>query len=579
MDVMARRVQVSFHRPALAALAGVVLALLLQACASGPAPAGEPRPYDVLIRKGTIYDGSGGRPFTGDVAIAGDRIIAVGALPHARGRVEVDAQGLAVAPGFINVLSWATQSLIHDGRALSDVKQGVTLEVFGEGWSMGPLSPAMKEELQAQQGDLKYDIAWTTLGEYLEFLERRGVSVNVASFIGAATVRIHELGHENRPPTPEELERMQALVRQAMEEGALGVGSSLIYAPGFYADTEELKALVAAAAPYGGGYISHMRSEGDRLLEALDELIEIARATGAHAEVYHLKALGHDNWPKMAQAIRRIERARAAGLPISADMYPYTAGGTGFDACMNPAVKEGGIEAWIERLQQPEIRNKVVREMFRRAKDWENICYGTGSPERIVLAGFKQEHLKPLTGKTLAEIAQLRGTSPAETVVDLVIEDRSRIGVIFFLMSEQNVKRGLSQSWVSIGSDAEAAAPEGLFLKRNVHPRAYGSFARFLGKYVREEKVTTLQDAVRRLTSLPAGNFKLRDRGRLAPGYLADVVVFDPDRIQDHATFENPHQLATGVAHVWVNGVQVLKDGEHTGAKPGRVVRGPGYRR
>jgi N-acyl-D-amino-acid deacylase len=579
MDVMARRVQVSFHRPALAALAGVVLALLLQACASGPAPAGEPRPYDVLIRNGTIYDGSGGRPFTGDVAIAGDRIIAVGALPHARGRVEVDAQGLAVAPGFINVLSWATQSLIHDGRALSDVKQGVTLEVFGEGWSMGPLSPAMKEELQAQQGDLKYDIAWTTLGEYLEFLERRGVSVNVASFIGAATVRIHELGHENRPPTPEELERMQALVRQAMEEGALGVGSSLIYAPGFYADTEELKALVAAAAPYGGGYISHMRSEGDRLLEALDELIEIARATGAHAEVYHLKALGHDNWPKMAQAIRRIERARAAGLPISADMYPYTAGGTGFDACMNPAVKEGGIEAWIERLQQPEIRNKVVREMFRRAKDWENICYGTGSPERIVLAGFKQEHLKPLTGKTLAEIAQLRGTSPAETVVDLVIEDRSRIGVIFFLMSEQNVKRGLSQSWVSIGSDAEAAAPEGLFLKRNVHPRAYGSFARFLGKYVREEKVTTLQDAVRRLTSLPAGNFKLRDRGRLAPGYLADVVVFDPDRIQDHATFENPHQLATGVAHVWVNGVQVLKDGEHTGAKPGRVVRGPGYRR
>ena len=557
--------------------ASTLLALALAACGHAPPAAAPEVGYDLLIRNGTVYDGSGGAPRKADVAVAAGRVVAVGALPHLRARQEVDAQGLAVAPGFINMLSWAVESLIADGRALSDVRQGVTLEVFGEGWSMGPMNEAMKREGFALQTDVKYDIAWTTLGEYLEFLERRGVSVNVASFVGAATVRIHELGHANRAPTPEELARMQALVRQAMEEGALGVGSSLIYAPAFYAKTDELKALVAAAAPYGGGYISHLRSEGSQFLEALDELIEIARATGAHAEVYHLKAAGRDHWHKMRRAIRRIERARKSGLPISADMYPYPAGATGLDACMDPALKEGGNDAWIARLQQPEVRARVVREMFRRAEGWENICHASGSPDRLILIGFKEEKLKSLNGKTLAEAARLRGTSPAETAVDLIIEDRSRVATVFFIMSEENVRLGLSQPWVSLGSDAEAAAPEGVFLKSSTHPRAYGTFARFLGKYVREEKVTTLQDAIRRLTSLPAENFKLRGRGRLAPGYAADIVVFDPATIADHATFTDPHQLATGVRHVWVNGTQVLKDGEHTGATPGQVVRGPGY--
>ena len=559
-------------------LLSALLATGLAACGHQPPAAGDGAPYDLLIRNATVYDGSGRAPFRGDVAVAGGRIVAVGALPALRARDEVDAQGLAVAPGFINMLSWAVESLIEDGRALSDVKQGVTLEVFGEGWSMGPLNEAMKREAVAQQADIRYDIRWTTLGEYLEFLERRGVSVNVASFVGAATVRIHELGHANRAPTPEELARMQALVRQAMEEGALGVGSSLIYAPASYAKTGELEALVAAAAPYGGGYISHLRSEGDQFLEALDELIGISRATGAHAEVYHLKAAGRDNWPKMKRAIRRIERARKSGLPISADMYPYPAGGTGLDACMDPALKEGGEDAWFARLKQPEVRARVVREMFRRARGWENICHATGSPERIILAGFKQDALKPLTGKTLAEVAALRGTSPAEAAVDLVIEDGTRVNTIFFIMDEKNVALGLAQPWVSLGSDAEAAAPEGVFLRSNPHPRAYGTFARFLGQYVRDQKVAPLADAIRRLTSLPAENFKLRGRGRLAPGYAADLVIFDPATIADHATFAEPRRLATGVRHVWVNGVQVLKDGEHTGAKPGQVVRGPGYR-
>jgi len=554
-------------------------ASLLAACQATHRGEADPQSQhaDLVVRNGLIYDGSGNPPVKGDVAVAGGRIIAVGKLDHLRPRQEVDAQGLAVAPGFINMLSWATESLIQDGRALSDVKQGVTLEVMGEGWSMGPLNAKMKQEMKKAQGDIRFDVAWTTLGDYLEYLEKRGVSVNVASFVGAETVRIHELDHANRAPAPEELTRMQALVRQAMEEGALGVGSSLIYAPAFYAKTDELKALVAAAVPYGGGYISHIRNEGDQLLEALDELIDIARSTGAHTEAYHLKAAGRDNWHKMAQAIEKIERARKDGLPITADMYPYPAGATGLDACMDPAVKEGGTDAWVERLKQPEVRKAVVEAMFTKPKTWENICYNSGSPENIMLVGFKEEKLKPYTGKTLADVAKLRGTSPAETVVDLVIEDHTRVGTVFFQMSEANVKLGLSQPWVSLGSDGEALAPEGVFLKSNPHPRAYGTFARFLGKYVREEKVTTLTDGIRRLTSLPAENFKLRGRGRLARGYAADIVVFDPSTITDPSTFEKPHQLATGVRHVWVNGVQVLKDGEHTGAKPGQVVRGPGW--
>jgi N-acyl-D-aspartate/D-glutamate deacylase len=550
------------------------LSLALVACANQP-PVDS---YDALIRNGTVYDGSGAAGTAADLGIRGGKVVAVGDLTSAQAQLNIDATGLAVAPGFINMLSWATESLIEDGRALSDVKQGVTLEVMGEGWSMGPLTPTMKEEMKKEQGDIRFDVAWTTLGEYLEYLEKRGVSVNVASFVGAATVRIHELGHANRAPTAEELARMQTLVRDAMEQGAMGVGSSLIYAPGFYAKTDELKALVAAAAESGGGYISHMRSEGDQFMEALDELIDIARSTGAHAEAYHLKAAGRDNWPKMREAIREIEEARKSGLSVSADMYPYPAGATGLDACMDPAVKEGGVDAWVERLKKPEVRKTVVDAMFVKAKSWENICHSAGSADNIVLAGFKQEKLKPLTGKTLTEVAKLRGKSPAETAVDLIVEDHTRIGTVFFLMSEENVKLGLSQPWVSLGSDAEASAPEGVFLKSSTHPRAYGTFARFLGRYVRDEKVTTLADAIRRLTGLPAENLKLKDRGCLKVGCYADVAVFDPARIQDHATFAEPHQLASGVQHVLVNGVPVLKDGEHTGATPGRVVRGPGYR-
>jgi N-acyl-D-amino-acid deacylase len=540
--------------------------------------------YDVIIRNGTIYDGSGKAPFTGDVLVSGGRIVAVGKVPGAKGRQEVDVHGLAVAPGFVNMLSWAVDSLIVNGIGQSDLRQGVTLEVFGEGWSMGPLNDKMKEEAKKDQSDYHYDVDWTTLGEYLDSLVRRGISMNVASMVGAATVRIHEIGEANRAPNADELARMQALVRQAMEEGALGVGSALIYAPGNYAKTDELKALVGAAAPYGGGYISHMRSEGDQFLEALDELIDISRATGAppppppHAELYHMKAAGHDNWPKMAQAIKKVDQARAEGLPISANMYTYTAGGTGLDACMDPAVKEGGTDAWIERLKKPEVRAKVVDAVFKKAVGWENICYASGTPDRILLAGFKEEKLKPLTGKTLAEVAKMRGKSPSETVVDLCIEDHTRVGTIFFLMTEENVKLGLSQPWVALGSDEGAIEPSGPFLKSNPHPRAYGTFARFLGKYVRDEKVATLQDAVRRLSALPADNWHLTGRGHIAPGYAADIVVFDPVSISDHATFEKPHAFATGVKHVWVNGVQALKDGEPTGAKPGQVVRGPGYR-
>jgi len=548
------------------------LAMLLWSCS--------PRvEYDVVIRGGTIYDGSGSPPFVGDLAIRGDTIAALGRLENARGRLEINAAGLAVAPGFINMLSWATESLIADGRAQSDIRQGVTLEVFGEGWSMGPLNEAMKREMLERQGDIKYDIPWTTLGEYLEYLVRRGVSPNVASFVGATTIRIHVLGYENRSPTPVEMERMRQLVRQAMEEGALGVGSSLIYAPAFYASTEELIELCKVAAEYGGMYISHIRSEGNRLLEAIDELIRIAREAKIPAEIYHLKAAGRANWPKLEEAIRRIEAARAEGLRITANMYPYTAGATGLNAAMPPWVQEGGHRAWIERLKNPAIRARVLREMRTPTDRWENLYLMAGSPENVLLVGFKNEALKPLTGKTLAEVARMRGRSPEDTIIDLVIEDDSRVDTVYFLMSEENVKRQIALPWVSFGSDAEALAPEGVFLKSNPHPRAYGTFARVLGRYVREQKVIPLEEAIRRMTSLPAENLKLDRRGRLKVGYFADVVIFDPAKIQDHATYERPHQYATGVIHVFVNGVQVLKDGEHTGAKPGRVVRGPGYKR
>lgn len=547
------------------------LILALSACSRG-------NEYDLVIRGGTVYDGSGGAPVQADVAIAGDTIAGIGDLEAADAAVEIDASGLAVAPGFINMLSWANESLIHDPRSQSDIRQGVTLEVMGEGESMGPLNDSMKKLFKELQADIKYDITWTTLGEYLEFLEKKGIATNVASFVGATTVRIHQLGYANRAPTAEELERMRGLVRQAMEEGALGVGSSLIYAPAFYAQTEELIALSQEAGRYGGSYISHMRSEGNRLLEAVDELIRIAREARVPAEIYHLKAAGQQNWPKLDQVIAKVEAARNEGLRITADMYTYTAGATGLDAAMPPWVQEGGLREWIRRLKDPAIRGRVRREMITPTDEWESLYLAAGSPDKVLLVAFKQDSLKYLTGKSLAEVARTRGKSPEETAMDLVIADDSRVGTVYFLMSEDNIKKQIALPWVSFDSDAESLAPEGVFLKSNPHPRAYGNFARLLGKYVRDEKVIPLEEAIRRLTALPATNLKLRKRGALQVGHYADVVVFDPNTIQDHATFDQPHQYSTGVKHVFVNGVQVLRDGEHTNATPGRFVRGPGYR-
>lgn len=534
--------------------------------------------YDVIIRNGMIYDGNGGKPFRGDLGISGDSIAVVGDAGQGNARVELNANGLAVAPGFVNMLSWATESLLHDGRSQSDIRQGVTLEIMGEGESMGPLNAAMKKDMVDRQGDITYDVAWTTLGEYLDHLVQRGVSCNVASFVGATTVRIHELGYADRAPTAAELERMCNLVRRAMEEGAVGVASSIIYAPAFYAKTDELIALSRAAAEYKGIYISHLRSEGNSFLEALDELLTIAREAKIPAQVYHLKAAGRENWPKMDAAIRKIEEARASGLKITADMYTYTAGQTGLDASMPPWVQEGGYNAWAGRLRDPKIRERVKREMNTPSKDWENFFLVSGSPEKILLVGFKNPKLKPLTGKTLAEVSKMRGASPEDTAMDLVIEDGSRVSTVYFLMSEENVKKQIKLPWVSFDSDAGSMAPEGAFLKSNPHPRAYGNFARLLGKYVRDEKAITLEEAIRRLTSLPVDNLGIQRRGRLQKGHFADVVVFDPARIQDHATFDKPHQYSTGVVHVFVNGVQVLRDGEHTGKTPGRVVRGRGWK-
>ena len=547
-----------------AALSGVLLA----GCATPPT-------YDVVIRGGTIYDGSGGAPVTGDLAILGDSIVMVGVVPGT-GRTEVDAAGLAVAPGFINMLSWATESLIEDGRSQSDIRQGVTLEVMGEGTSMGPLSDTLRADMLSEQGDIRFPITWKTLRGYQDSLVKKGISTNIASFVGATTVRINHVGWDDRAPTPAELAAMQAEVRTAMEEGALGVGSSLIYAPAFYAKTPELVALMKAAAPYGGMYISHMRSEGAKLEEAVEELITIAREAGVRAEIYHLKAAGESNWSKMDKVLARIEAARAEGLAITADIYPYTAGATGLDAAMPPWVQEGGYAAWAKRLQDPAIRARVAREMRTPTDQWESLLLAAGSPDRVVLAGFKADSLKQYTGKTLAAVAALRGTSPEETAMDLVVKDGTRVGTIYFIIDEDNIAKQLRKPWVSVGSDTGSLAPEGAFLKSNPHPRAYGSFARVLGKYTRDEQVLTLQEAVRRLSALPAANLRLARRGTLTPGAFADVVLFDPATIRDNATFEQPHQYATGMRHVFVNGVQVLKDGEHTNAKPGRVVLGAG---
>jgi N-acyl-D-amino-acid deacylase len=550
-----------------------VLALLLVGAAPLPAdPA-----YDVIIRGGTIYDGSGGEPFKGDVAIKGDKVVAV--APHVDGtaKTELDAKGLAVAPGFINMLSWSVESLIQDGRSQSELRQGITLEVMGEGDSMGPLSDKMKADGLKRQGDIHYPITWTTLGEYLTFLEKKGIATNVASFVGATSVRVHELGEDDVDPTPEQLDRMRALVRQAMDEGAMGVGSSLIYAPAFFAETPELIALATESANCGGMYISHMRNESDHIDQAIAELIEIARASGGPAEIYHLKLAGRANWGKLPAVTAQIEAARKAGIRITTDMYTYTAGATGLDAAMPTWVQAGGLEKWIERLKDPAIRAKVAAEMRVPGKDWENLALQTGSPDRILLMAFKNPALKPLTGKTLAEVAKMRGKSPEETAMDLVVEDGSRVGTAYFLMDEENVKKQIALPWMSFGSDAESQAPEGPFLLSSTHPRAYGNFSRLLGKYVREEKVISLPEAVRRLTSLPAGNLGIRDRGTLKPGYFADIAIFDPATIGDRATFEKPQQYSVGMRQVFVNGVQVLKDGEPTGAPAGRFVKGPGF--
>ena len=522
--------------------------------------------FDVVIHNGTLYDGSGKTPETGDVAINRDAIAAVG--PNlGRGRVEVDAHGLAVAPGFINMLSWAVDTLVADGRSQSDIRQGVTLEVFGEGVSLGPLNAAMRHEVMERQSeDVRYDVTWTTLGEGLRWLVDRGISCNIASFIGAATLRIHEVGHADRPPTAEELERMRGLTRQAMTEGALGIGSSLIYAPALYATTDELVAISQAAAEQGGMYISHIRNEGDRLLEAIDELVEISRRSGAPAEIWHFKASGPANWGKQAEAIRRVEAARTAGLRVTADMYTYAASSTGLDATMPGWVQEGGHRAWVERLRDPAVRARLRTELARHDNEFLEA-------ERILLVGFRNPRLRELTGQTLAEVAASRATSVEDTIMDLIVEDDSRVQCVFFTMSEDNVREAVALPWMSFCSDSGSLAPEGVFLNTSTHPRAYGSFARLLAKYVRTEHVIALEEAVRRLTSLPATNLGLARRGRLERGYFADVVVFDPSTIQDNATFEQPHQYATGVQHVFVNGQQVLRDGEHTGALPGRVVR------
>ena len=555
---------------------GVFFTIVVEALAQNRSPSPSAADFDVIIKGGTVYDGTGAEPKHVDVAIRGDRIVGVGDFKTAKAKTIIDANGLAVAPGFINMLSWSTESLIQDGRSQSEIRQGVTTEIMGEGESMGPVNDRVREHKIRQQTDIKYGITWNTLAEYLQYLEKRGVSCNVASFIGATTIREYVIGFEDKPPTSEQLEQMRQLVRKEMEAGALGIGTSLIYPPAFYAKTEELIELCKVAAQYQGKYISHMRSEGNRLLEALDELIRISREAGIPAEVYHIKAAGKQNWRKLDDLLSRIEAAQKEGLKITADMYTYTAAGTGLDACLPPWTEDGGYPALFNRLRDPATREKIAAQVSKDSDEWENLYIGAGSPERIWLFGFKSDKLKPLTGKSLAEVAKMRGKDPITTIMDLISEDQSRIESIYFLMSEENVKKELAKPWISFGSDEASQAPEGVFLKSNPHPRAYGNFARLLGKYVRDEKVIPMSEAVRRLSGLPATNLGLDHRGFVKEGMLADVVVFDLATISDRATFEKPHQYAVGVKHVFVNGVQVIKDGEHTGAKPGRALWGPG---
>ena len=560
----------AFKKLALLASCFLVSGIFLAACSQTP-------DHDLILRGGTIYDGSGGEPYVGDVAIDGDTIAALGELSDMTSVAEIDVQGLAVAPGFINMMSWANESLIEDGKSQSDIRQGVTLEIMGEGSSMGPLNDAMKAEMISLQSDIKYDVSWTSLHEYITHLEERGISPNVASFLGAATPRKYVIGHENRPPTPEELDQMRQIVRTAMEEGALGVASSLMYPPGLFADTSELVELSKVAAEYNGMYISHMRDEGAQMIEAIEELLTIAREANIRAEIYHLKSSGQPNWHLFDEAVAMVEDARAEGLEITADVYTYPAGATGLNVTIPPWVQEGGFEASLDRMSDPATRARIIEEMRTPSDEWENMWLMSGTPENILMVGFKNPDLKYLTGKTVAEVAAMRETSPEETIMDLIVEDGSRIGTVYFTQSDDIVRKAVSLPWVSFNSDEASLAPEGLFLESNPHPRAYGSFARVLGKYVRDENVLTLQEAIRKLAALPAQTMRIDRRGELQQGFYADVVVFDPETIQDHATFVEPHQYATGMVHVFVNGEQVLKEGEHTGATPGRAIRGPGW--
>ncbi len=538
--------------------------------------------FDLIIKNGFIYDGSGGVPYKGDLAIINDKIEFIGDAGGLKSKKIIFADDKVVSPGFINMLSWAVDDLIIDGRSQGDIRQGVTLEVFGEGVSMGPLNSEMQKDRTANGlgiGEVDYDLNWVTLGDYLQFLENKGVSPNVASFVGATTLRVHQIGYEDRPPTKQELDSMKLLVRQAMEEGAMGIGSSLIYAPAFYASTDELIEICKVASEYGGIYTSHLRSEGNRFLESVDEFLKIASEANIDSEIYHLKAGGKENHYKLDLVIKKIDSARAAGLNITADMYTYTAGATGLDASMPPWVQEGGYSEWKKRLQDPEIRKKVVKEINTPTDEWENLYLQAGSPKNLILIGFANPDLRYLTGKTLDEASKILKKDPAETMIDLVIEDGSRVGTVYFIMSEENIKKKIALPWMRFGSDAGSMTPEGKFLESNTHPRAYGNFARLLGKYVRDEKVISLEEAIKKLTSNPAKTLKIKNRGLLKKGYYADIVIFDKDKIKDFSTFSNSHQFSTGVIHVFVNGTQVLKDGEHTGALPGRFIKGPGYKK
>jgi len=555
---------------------GAFLTIVFTVFAQEPSPSPSSDDFDLIVRGGTLYDGTGAKPLQADVAIRGDRIAGIGDFKSAKAKTVIDAKALAVAPGFINMLSWSTESLIQDGRSQSEILQGLTTEIMGEGESMGPVNDRVREHQIREQTDIKYDITWNTLAEYLQYLETHGISCNVASFIGATTIREYVIGFEDKQPTPEQLDEMRELVRKEMEAGALGIGTSLIYPPAFYAKTEELIELCKVAAKYQGKYISHIRSEGNQLFEAVDELLRIAREANIPAELYHIKTAGKKNWSKEDQLLTRIERAQKKGLNVRANMYTYTAAGTGLDACLPPWTEDGGYPELFRRLRDPVMRAIIKAEAQVDSDEWENLYLAAGSPEKILLVGFKSEKLKPLTGKTLAEVAKMRGKDPIDTIMDLISEDESRIGTVYYLMSEENVKKELRKPWISFGSDEASQAPEAPFTKSNPHPRAYGNFARVLGKYVRDEKVLSMSDAIHRLSGLPATNLGLDRRGFLKEGMFADVVVFDPATITDHATFEKPHQYATGVKHVLVNGVQVIKDGEHTGAKPGRALWGPG---